>query len=654
MKLTREVLSAAVIAAFASAAYSQAPDVLIVFATPYSSYEADVRSKLLDEGVFSAVDTFDASNGSGAVPSPTLLGSYDAVLVFSDSTWSSRSDLGDAMADYFDAGGGVVTAVFEIGDCCGNATMTGGWASGGSVRGYQAFVRGGGQVNSSASLGTIHVPGHPILDGVAAFAASNAFRTTLGLNAEATSIAEWNDGNPLVALIEPNGDGRLVVDLNMYPPSSDVDSRFWDSSTDGGRLMANALLFAANQSPTGGGADDGGSVFIDSQFSQDAILYEGATPGVGSTVLIAGRRTQVGDNVNNRAERGLLGFTTAIPGAEARSAALRLTVDGKTGNVSGLGDLEIYYADPFYGTTAGWQASDFQAAPTSGTPVATIPNAALVAAGVGDALWVSIDPTLVPLSGNVQFRLQFANGTDGDNGNDNIRFGAGGQSSSNRHERSDLVVEFDLATTNGCGTNPSTGGDPLVLDPLYSLPNPDGTVIEYTANAGVGLLTDNANAIGEFGDLPTNQQVKALLAFDTSVFDSYGTPEVTSASLCITRESFAGDPSTLGRVYVEMLCPNQAAFFGPSAGLDREDFESYAWITDATAEQPVLPRANGDTICWPLSAEALAALNRLGPTQFRLRFENADSDNATKDTFRFYTGNASGTNRARLDIEIAQ
>ncbi|MDX2175910.1 MAG: hypothetical protein SF028_05510, partial [Candidatus Sumerlaeia bacterium] len=225
---------------------------------------------------------------------------------------------------------------------------------------------------------------------------------------------------------------------------------------------------------------------------------------------------------------------------------------------------------------------------------------------------------------------------------------------SNRHERSDLVVEYDLATTNGCGLNPSTGGSPLLLDPLYSLSGADGQVIEYTPNSGVGLLTDNANAVAEFGDLPTNQQVKALLSFDTFALDSYGAPEVTSASLCITRESFAGDPSTLGRVYVEMLCPNQAAFFGPTAGLEREDFESYAWITDATASAPVLPTANGETACWPLSTEALAALNRLGPTQFRLRFENADSDNATKDTFRFYTGNASGTNRARLDIEIAQ
>ncbi|MDX2176791.1 MAG: hypothetical protein SF028_09995, partial [Candidatus Sumerlaeia bacterium] len=299
-----------------------------------------------------------------------------------------------------------------------------------------------------------------------------------------------------ILLVEANFDSPISLPAGEYYATlkanigtcENVLNLYWAQSSVG--LAPNGLIagncgvpvfrlgenfpFQLFGEPAGGGADDGGSIFFDSQFSQDAILYEGATPGVGSQVLIAGRRTQVGDNVNNRAERGLLGFATAIPGAEARTAQLRLTVDGKTGDVSGLGDLEIYYADPFYGTTAGWQAGDFQAASTSGTPVATIPNSALVDAAVGDALWVDIDPTVVPLSGNVQFRLQFANRTDGDNGNDNIRFGAGGQSSSNRHERSDLVVEYDLATTNGCGLNPSTGGSPLLLDPLYSLSGADG------------------------------------------------------------------------------------------------------------------------------------------------------------------------------------
>jgi hypothetical protein len=42
--------------------------------------------------------------------------------------------------------------------------------------------------------------------------------------------------------------GRVAA-LNFYPPSSNVRSDFWQSSTDGGLLMANALLWAAGGIP---------------------------------------------------------------------------------------------------------------------------------------------------------------------------------------------------------------------------------------------------------------------------------------------------------------------------------------------------------------------------------------------------------------------
>ncbi|MDX2177251.1 MAG: hypothetical protein SF028_12360, partial [Candidatus Sumerlaeia bacterium] len=394
----------------------------------------------------------------------------------------------------------------SLGSVAGNITLisdgpvsTGGLGTsgdtGGEISVTSLFGIKAGTIDSSGSIGN---GGNVTLDPPGDVSALSIFTKSFsgGRGGEVVIESESNvrllgapDGFSSIDTSGPLGGGPISITFGANTPDSFIvgDSSFCGSEgniTDGTNTFSvpstisfstsrGQIAFITDGMPPSAN-DDGGSIFIDSQFSQDAILYEGATPGVGATVLIAGRRTQVGDNVNNRAERGLLGFATAIPGAEARTAQLRLTVDGKTGDVSGLGDLEIYYADPFYGTTAGWQASDFQAAPSDASPVATIPNSALVDAAVGDALWVSIDPTLVPLSGNVQFRLQFANGTDGDNGNDNIRFGAGGQSTSNRHERSDLVVEYDLATTNGCGLNPSTGGSPLLLDPLYSLSGADG------------------------------------------------------------------------------------------------------------------------------------------------------------------------------------
>jgi len=42
----------------------------------------------------------------------------------------------------------------------------------------------------------------------------------------------------------------MIVVLNMYPPSSDYtgDGQYWTSSTDGGLLMLNSLVYAASKS----------------------------------------------------------------------------------------------------------------------------------------------------------------------------------------------------------------------------------------------------------------------------------------------------------------------------------------------------------------------------------------------------------------------
>jgi hypothetical protein len=59
-----------------------------------------------------------------------------------------------------------------------------------------------------------------------------------------TLIASWTDGQPLVGERAAPGSGQ-IVGLNMFPPSSDARADFWTSSTDGSRLIANTLLFAA-------------------------------------------------------------------------------------------------------------------------------------------------------------------------------------------------------------------------------------------------------------------------------------------------------------------------------------------------------------------------------------------------------------------------
>src|SRR5690606_9862031 len=120
-----------------------------------------------------------------------------------------------------------------------NRRLEGRWRTGGD---YEIVRSGGGNTTGAASLGTILIPNHPIMDGVTTFnGGSSSFRpTTTTLSPHGVTVAQWTDGRILVAVSNqyPNR-----ADLGFYPPSSDVTATWWVSSTDGARLMANALLY---------------------------------------------------------------------------------------------------------------------------------------------------------------------------------------------------------------------------------------------------------------------------------------------------------------------------------------------------------------------------------------------------------------------------
>jgi hypothetical protein len=85
-----------------------------------------------------------------------------------------------------------------------------------------------------------------VMAGVSTFdGGSSSFRPgSTNLNAGSILVAEWSDGMPLVAIKCINGHPR--VDLGFFPVSSDATGTYWQSSTDGALLMANALNYVAN------------------------------------------------------------------------------------------------------------------------------------------------------------------------------------------------------------------------------------------------------------------------------------------------------------------------------------------------------------------------------------------------------------------------
>jgi len=75
----------------------------------FTYFTADVQNLLVATGAFSRVDVVNAGVGT---PSVAQLQAYDAVLVFSDYFFQNPGAMGTNLANYRDAGGRVVVAVF--------------------------------------------------------------------------------------------------------------------------------------------------------------------------------------------------------------------------------------------------------------------------------------------------------------------------------------------------------------------------------------------------------------------------------------------------------------------------------------------------------------------------------------------------------------
>ena len=249
----------------------------------------DPRDKLLATGLFSQVDIINATgigDGVGTPPLETLL-EYDAVLTWSNASFENAVTMGDVLADYVDAGGGVVVGVFANTSTNPARFLQGRWNS---EPGYIAIPQNGGFVDgTSAGLGEILVPDHPILEGVDSFFNNapmgqfgpfGAWRVAEpGLTEGSTLVARWTTGETLIA-IAPNAS---VVELGFHPVSSAVNAGYWDQTTDGGLIMANALLFAAAQGGTECPGDVNGDQTVDLADLNFVLANFGATTTEGDT-----------------------------------------------------------------------------------------------------------------------------------------------------------------------------------------------------------------------------------------------------------------------------------------------------------------------------------------------------------------------------------
>src|SRR5262249_34869230 len=108
-----------------TAAADALPSVAVLGSPGNTSWNDDVKAKLAATGQFGTIDIFDIAH---TPPTAAQLAPYGAVLVYSDSPgYQNAVRLGDELADYADAGGGVVVATFTANIRFGGRFVSGGY-----------------------------------------------------------------------------------------------------------------------------------------------------------------------------------------------------------------------------------------------------------------------------------------------------------------------------------------------------------------------------------------------------------------------------------------------------------------------------------------------------------------------------------------------
>jgi hypothetical protein len=238
----------------------------------------DVTNELLADPRIASVTAIDA-----IVVTPTVaqLSAFDCVLVWTNSTPLDNIALGNNLADYVDAGGGVVLGMFAMQASLATRIIGGRFLTD-NYYCIQSTVAG--SVTGAATLGTVDVFASPLMAGVGAFnGGTSSFRPSGALHPLAMRIAAWSTGENLVA--QRNDLSGRRVDLGFLPVSSAASAGSW--TLNGDLLMANALAYVGG-CPNVGFADCAPTRFAQNPPVPSQEARNSNTPiNLGSTQQIA-------------------------------------------------------------------------------------------------------------------------------------------------------------------------------------------------------------------------------------------------------------------------------------------------------------------------------------------------------------------------------
>lgn len=199
---------------------------------------------------------------------PTLaeLTPYPTVLAYSNYRFADSVALGNVLADYVDAGGGVVICVgaFVNGFQMAGRVMTGSYAT------FPAWS----YTATTTTLGW-HNAAHPIMSGVSSV--QDMFISNCPVAPTAESVANWADGRHYVAVSA----NRRVVGINQFPSIYGYPQR----QGDWGLVIHNALAFLSGMTgveETPAGLPAGFVLAAGPNPSRSVVRISYATPANGS------------------------------------------------------------------------------------------------------------------------------------------------------------------------------------------------------------------------------------------------------------------------------------------------------------------------------------------------------------------------------------
>jgi hypothetical protein len=248
MRNSSWIVCALSLMAAAGVASANQYDVGILLAMGSTNWDNDVLNTIKVNAPFLNVSIIDVDKST---PDMVTLNQFQSVIVIGGGNpFLDSVTLGNNLDSYLAAGQnhGVVIAALSNTSTT-NCPQTGSLQICGTFNSadHWAIEPGTQTTGGSLTLGKHdYVLNSPLLAGVTSFSGgAQSFRIKdASVNTNATRIADWSDGTPLVA--ERTFGSATEIALNFLPVSSATLTGGWDTSTNGAKLITNALLTAGN------------------------------------------------------------------------------------------------------------------------------------------------------------------------------------------------------------------------------------------------------------------------------------------------------------------------------------------------------------------------------------------------------------------------